>query len=216
MNDLWHDLVDPTIAAAIGTAAGASLAFWVERHKRKLTQEDEQVTATNTAIFALIQIWNDLENYRRDHIEAQRSNSERWITLRPTNLPVPPMLNAAILAFFFELPGEAPNLPARVHIEIERYRSIFDVATTRSRVHSEEAQPALEKSVSVPGAGGFRERLVTVFGGTRVVTTLEILTDDLINMVDSSLKSIPPTVNDLRDAAKKLFPKRQIIRFQPI
>jgi hypothetical protein len=211
---LWHDLVAPTIAAGLGTVAGASIAFWVERHKRKVTQEDERVTATNIAIFALAQIWNDLESYQRADIEPQRTKPDRWYTLLPRPLPAPPSFDSSTLAYLFELPGEAPNLPIRVHFEISRYASICETATERNRIHNEEAQPALEKVNSTyEGTGPLRDRLIRYFKGPRVVVTLEGLTEDLVSMIDDSVASIPSTASDLRETAKALFPERQIIQF---
>ena len=52
--DVWKDAIVPVIAAAIGTAAGASVAFLIERHKRRRESEDRDVTATNNALFALL------------------------------------------------------------------------------------------------------------------------------------------------------------------
>jgi formate-dependent nitrite reductase membrane component NrfD len=67
--DFWHDAFVPTVVAAIGTAAGATVAFLFERIKREREAENAHITAINTALFALFQIVNDLTVYRRQHIE---------------------------------------------------------------------------------------------------------------------------------------------------
>jgi hypothetical protein len=85
----------------MGTAAGATVAFLFERIKRE--REAENAHATNTALFALFQIVNDLTVYRREHIEPRR-HTERWYTLPRVKLPEPPKFDAAALSYLFELP----------------------------------------------------------------------------------------------------------------
>ena len=216
MHELWHDLWAPAIAATLGTAAGAALAFWLDRHNRAVRIEDERVTATNTAIFALVRIWNDLDAYRRQEIEERRNRADRWYTLRPTPLPEPVAFDAASLAYLFELGGDAPTLPMEVDLELGKYVSLHVVATERNRIHEQEAQPAMEVTERSPVARPLEERLISVFGGSRVIVTLQGLTDDLIKMTDISLASIPVVAEKLRNVAIAQHPKRKIIQFTPI
>jgi hypothetical protein len=216
VHGLWHDLWAPAIAATVGTAAGAALAFWIDRHNRAARVEDERVTATNTAIFALIRICNDLDVYRRQEIEAQRNSAARWYTLRPTPLPAPVPFDTTTLAYLFEL-ANAQSLPMEVDLELGRYASIHETATERNRIHEAEAHPAIERAqLTVEGALGLP---LTELVGPRIFETLRGLTDDLINMTDLSLASIPVTARKLHDVAVAEYPKRRIIwfeRLQPV
>jgi hypothetical protein len=47
MNELSRDRWAPTIAATVGTSAGATLAFWSERRNRSSQTENERVTANS-------------------------------------------------------------------------------------------------------------------------------------------------------------------------
>jgi formate-dependent nitrite reductase membrane component NrfD len=58
--ELWKDVIVPVLAAAIGTAAGATVAFLVERQNRRRDCEDRDIAATNAALFALFRVFNDL------------------------------------------------------------------------------------------------------------------------------------------------------------
>jgi hypothetical protein len=217
LNGLWHELGAPAIAAAIGTLAGATLAFWFDRHNRAVRIEDQRVTATNTAIFSLARMWNDLDAYRRDHIEEQRAKQDRWITLRPTSLPKPLNFDAASLSYLFELDGDAPNLPMEVDVDIGKYASIYETAVIRNRIHENEAQPAIETArLGMPSVRPRHEQIMKVLGGTRVIDTLQGLTDDLIFMIDDALESIPKTAAKLRAVGKATYPKRKIIGFAGI
>jgi hypothetical protein len=216
MVDLLKDFVAPAVAATLGTGVGAWLAFFIERDKKRHITEDQRVTATNTALYALIRVWNTLEVYRRQEIEKQRNSADRWFLLRPTPLPTPTTFDAASLSYLFELGGEAPNLPMEVDLELGRYDSIYQVATERNRIHETDAQPAIEKAQQRPTTRPLQEQLVAMLGGGRVLMTLQGLTDDLINMTDNSLATIPKTAQKLREVAKCKYPKRKIIGFDGI
>lgn len=214
MDSLWRDLVAPSLAAAFGTGVGAWIAFATERRKDIDRREDERVTAANTAIYAMVKVANDLHGYRLQHLETQRNNPDRWYLVPATPLPSPSPFDTASLAYLFELEGEAPSLPLKVHLGLERYASLHELAKVRNAVHVDEAQPAIEKMRSRPDDGRtLEQQLVAATGGPRVYFTLKNLTDDLYGMIDETLSSIPKTAIELRDTVKKLLPKRQIIRF---
>jgi hypothetical protein len=103
--DFWKDAIVPVVAAAIGTGVGASVAFLIERRKGTLATEDEHVTATNTALFVLFTIVNDLVAYRRERIDPHRDDPERWYTLPPTRLPAPPRFDTATLSYLLNFPA---------------------------------------------------------------------------------------------------------------
>jgi hypothetical protein len=147
-----------------------SVAFLIERRKGTLATEDEHVTATNTALFVLFTIVNDLVAYRRERIDPHRDDPERWYTLPPTRLPVPPRFDTATLSYLFELPGDAPTLPMAVNVGIGKYESIFEVATERHWIHMHEVQPALEvaRRAIIEDNLSLKRRVDTVFGGSRV------------------------------------------------
>jgi hypothetical protein len=110
--DFWRDVLIPVVAAAVGTAAGATVAFVFERKKRQREMEDAHVTATNTALFSLFRIVNDLVVYRREHIEPRRSDPERWYTLPPTRLSAPVATSLGSRFGTGERPRCAKNAPA--------------------------------------------------------------------------------------------------------
>jgi hypothetical protein len=217
MEGLWHDLWTPAIAAAFGTGVGAWLGFGFERRNRAARIEDERVTATNIAMFALVRVWNDLVGIRRRLIDPRRKDPQRWYTLLPTHLPAPVAFDTASLSYLFELDGAvAKNLPMEVHIELSRYEAIYGAATERNQVHSRDAQPAIEKGEStVEGKLEYDTLIVAVLRGHRVLKTLQGLTDQLINLVDASIDTIPETARKLYEIAKAQYPNRTIIQMMP-
>jgi hypothetical protein len=211
--DFWKDAFVPVVAAAIGTGVGATVAFFIERSKRTRAIEDEHVTATNIALFTLFQIVNDLTEYRRQHIEPYRDDPERWYTLPPTQLPEPPKFDASTLSYLFEVPGDAPTLPMAVHVGIGKYESISETAKERYRIHMHEVQPALEVARrNLDARLGTKKQIDTILGGSRITDTMQVVTNDLVMMIDDALDYIPKHSVWLRDVAKKKYPKRQIIQ----
>ena len=211
--DFWKDAFVPVVAAAIGTGVGASVAFFIERSKRARAIEDEHVTATNTALFVLFQVFNDLTSYRRDHIEPRRQDPELWYALPPVKLPEPPKFDAATLSYLFEIPGDAPTLPMAVHVGIGKYESIFESAMERYRIHTTEVQPALELARrTVVGQSSIKGHVDTILGGSRITDTMQVVTNDLVMMIDDALDYIPKYATWLRDVAKQKYRNRQIIQ----
>jgi hypothetical protein len=211
--DFWKDTLVPIVAAAVGTGIGASVAFFFERSKRAREAEDQHVTATNTALFALFRIVNDLTGYKRQHVIPHLGDPERWYTLPPTKLPEPPKFDAAALSYILELPGDATSLPMAVHVGIGKYESIYEAANERYRLHMHEAQPALELAHrTIEGQYSIAHLVNTVLGGPRVTQNLESATNQLIEMIDDALDYIPKHAAWLRDVAKAKYPKRQVIQ----
>jgi hypothetical protein len=214
MEGLWHELFAPMIAAATGAGAGAYFAFLYERRNRAKHIEDEHVTATNIAMFTLVSVFNDLVVYSRQYIEPHRKDPQRWINWRPTTLTAPIPFDTASLSYLFELKApEAKNLPMKVRIELSRYDAIYGAAAQRFQVHTTEAQPALQEGTRRMGDQyGPDQIIVATTGGMRLLATLTGLTDQLIELVEASIKTIPETARELFRAAKAQYPNREIVK----
>lgn len=217
MDGLWHELIAPAIAAAIGTGVGAGLAFWSERRNRVRRVEDERVTATNVGIFSLGRILVEVSGYRHDTIDPQRDKADCWYNLAPILLPAPPTFDTAALSYLFEIKSnEAKNLPMEVNQELTRYASIIAIVHERNQIQLNEAQPAIERGMRALQDARqmpLDQILVYAMGGHRVLKTLQQLTEELIKMVDAACESIPETAQKLRKIAKAQYPNRVIIQF---
>jgi hypothetical protein len=210
--ELWKDLIVPILAAAIGTSAGASVAFFVERHKRQHEVEDRDVAATNAALFALFRIVNDLEAYRRQAIAPHLSEPDRWYTLPPMLLPDQISFDTSALGYLMELPGDAPTLPMAVHVGLGMYDQAAEASRFRHDLHVNTVQPALERAARLGGIPAIKDRVDTVLGGSRVTDTMRSITDQLIQLVDGALDYIPKHAAWLREVAKARYPRRQIVQ----
>jgi hypothetical protein len=210
--DFWKDFFVPIAAAAIGTAAGATVAFVIERGKRKRDAEDRDVTATNNALFALFKIFNDLEAYRRQAIAPHLNDPDRWYSLPPMLLPDQIKFDTSTLSYLMELPGDAPTLSMAVHVGLGMYDQAADAARFRHDLHVNTVQPALERGARLSGIPAIKDRVDTVLGGSRVTDSMRSITDQLIQLVAGALDYIPKHAVWLRDVAKTRYPRRQIVQ----
>ena len=202
--EVWKDVIVPVLATAIGTAAGATVAFLIERQKRRREREDRDVAATNNALFALFKVFNDLEAYRRQAIAPHRNDQDRWYSLPPMLLPNQIGFDTSTLSYLMELPGDAPTLPMAVHVGLGMYDQAADAARFRHDLHVNTVQPALERGTRLGGIPAIKDRVDTVLGGSRVTESLRSITDQLVQLVDGALDYIPKHAVWLRDREGKI------------
>ena len=210
----WNGFGNTATAALLGTAVGGLVAFLIENVKRRERLEDEHVMAANVAIFALSRAWRDLESYRTARIEPVRAAMVgRWYQLAPGELNSPPIpFDASTLAFLFET--KSSDLPAQVQYLLDRFEAIRREIRNRTLVHVEQVQPKLEATL----AGGEQqlEAHVRIAAGPRLYQTLKGMTESIIEEVDTALPEYMATALAVRETVLKLYPKRTIIRFEPI
>lgn len=212
----WAAFANTFVAALLGTGVGGIVVFASEILKRKRRLEDEQVTATNVAIFALRRAYSDLETFRRLRV-AGKGSEARWYKLAPGNIHSSPLsFDVSTLAFLFE--GKTPDIPAVIQSELDRYQTIRADISDRTRIHVNELQPRMEAYCALDPSmeEGLTEAELIGISGLRIYQTLEKLTDAIVREIDLSIPEIVLVARDLRAAAKAKFPKnRKIIRFGP-
>jgi hypothetical protein len=214
----WNAFINTAIAALLGTTVGALVFYFIEDAKRRQRLEDEQVAATNVAIFALHRAYSDLETFRRDRLLPTEHSPARWFQMKAGNINSSPLsFDASTLAFLFE--SETPDIPAVVQIELDRYETIRADISDRTRIHVNEMQARVEAHFVLNptlGEGTTEAELIEV-AGKRIYQTLKSLTDVIATEVERSIPAIASAANDLRVAAKAKFPKkRKIIHFEPL
>ena len=87
------DLLGP-FTSLVATFGGAWLAFRIERKRRSDEQEKRRVGAANRALYTLFNLWNVLEQHRRDVIEPHRSKPDAWLNMAAT-----PPIHAGLAKF---------------------------------------------------------------------------------------------------------------------
>src|SRR3569832_712067 len=69
------------LATLVASFAGAWGAFLLENERRKREAEDRNIGAANRAIYTLFNLWNILEQYRKEVLEAYRGKPDAWLNV---------------------------------------------------------------------------------------------------------------------------------------
>jgi len=214
----WTAFVNTAISALLGTAVGALVFYFIEDSKRRQRLEDDQVTATNVAIFALHRAHSALVSFRNSRLLPTAQSPARWFQMQAGDIGSSALnFDPSSLAFLFE--SETPDIPAVVQLELDRYATIRADISARTRIHANDLQPRIEAHFAFDPATeeGTTEAELIDAAGQRIYQTLKTLTDAIAREVELSIPAIASAANDLRAAAKAKFPKkRKIIRFEPL
>ncbi len=204
----------PALATLLAAFYGAKYAFQFQKEKEIEDTAKRNLVNVNAAIFTLSRMANQLFIYQRDVIAPARESPVRLLELRPTLEIEKELIELDIQSIYFILETEDRNLLSEVIIEEERYRVTIDAINTRSRLHLQEVQPLLEQAGFV--SGNFYDPVeIEGYLGSRLYSTLQQYTDQLVIHVDSTLISTKDVANRLKNAIKILYPNEKVITFTP-
>jgi hypothetical protein len=196
------------IGTLVSTFFGAYFAFLFERRKRYSEQAEKNIDALNRALFTLTVMWDTLRQYQRDYLNPMRERPDRWLNL--TSHP----LAAQHEGIQFE-PGQLYFLLtkkgtcfANVMLQERRFKLAVGMIQHRTQVMLNEAFPRLR---NVPKNSLMSEAEAERLLGIGITQQLKQFTDQIYEFVDEDLPSIEATFNELRAAAKDLYPKGKFI-----
>jgi hypothetical protein len=196
--------------ALVGTAAGALLAFWIERRGRSEEVIEQRVTAGNLAIFTLRRAWEELDDYRRRFIEPIRDVPNRWYHLSANLMADEGVkVNFDSLSFLFEL--SEPELPLQIWSYTERCTSIRKNVAIRAKKIAFEVGPKIFERFKV-GDSPSPEEMERAAGEMLYSQTKDI-TDKIIEQVDKTSLGLETVAEKLTATLKKNFPNRTVVSF---
>lgn len=199
-----------TLAAAF---AGAWFAFLLQSRKDDQKIKAANIGAGNRAIFLLGRFANQLELIRRQIINPVRTKPTRMLEMKPTLfLDYAHMkLDADGLSFLLET--SFANVLGEAIAQENQFHSAIGAINERSRLHREEAQPALEKSgLTLPGI--YTRAQIDAALGHRLSATMEMITDDAIKAVDRAVVSCTTAATNMKNALSSLYPGSKVIGIQ--
>ncbi|RZL87269.1 MAG: hypothetical protein EOP82_26865 [Variovorax sp.] len=196
---------------------GARFAFRFNTQQQANSLRDSRVEECNRAMLNLFRQFNTLASYRKQWLEAHRTSPGRHLNVQ-ANSPqdaAPHAVNVAALAFL--LSTDAHAVPGELALLDDGYRNCIQLINTRSAMHREEYQPALEAAVKHYGATTrIHGELVEEWVGPRIVASLRQATDDLYEIVDSTIDAFIKAGVDVTPRLKQVFPGARIISFVPL
>lgn len=203
----------PALATLLAAFYGAKYAFQFQKDKEVEDIKRRNLVNANIAIHALSRMANKLFIYQRDFINPVRTSPAIFIELRPSLILEKDLIRLNVDALYFLLETEHRNLLGEVIIEEDRYRSAIDAINARSHIHQNEVQPILEKMGFVQGST-YTFNQIEQFLGSRLYTTIQQTTQQLIEHVDSTLASLQKVGDKLTIDIKSLYPNQTVIGFK--
>jgi hypothetical protein len=210
--------LDVLVAGLPGIAStflGASLAFLAERLKRRREEEDRSVNALNRGLFTIYQMWNFLRQYQRDHLDDIREQPDRWLNLtsNPLAAQARTQFEAGELSFILD---KDANLFAKVMLQDYRFKLAVGLIERRSELMLRVAFPRMEQANVLVGQHRVLAEVERLLGNG-VTHQLRQYTDQIFEFVDADVPDLETAFAELRDAAKRLYPKRDFfgVDFNP-
>lgn len=216
-----EDLASQGLAALMGAAAGATLAFHFERRRAQEDQRrtvrreqkrevDSEALAGNMALFTLTRMYNTLLNFWRQRIEPWRDDPLLWYMMPPGGEPSLEGVGFDYTALAFLLKGEAPSIMLKLDGLADQYRTLADTVRRRSVMHEQELAPKMEQIRVVPGTP---VQNVEDYLGKRLSGTMQAYTADIRTFVYTSLQELPTVAQQLHGLLQKKMPDENFIWF---
>lgn len=199
---------DDFVTGASGAFLGALAAYLFERWKDRRDQTDIRHSAVLRAQMALIFHESSLENMRRE-LEQYRGLPQRETRI-PYVWHTPDSFSIDVDSLSFFLDGHAPDLLMAIYLADKGYHNatgaigdrndvLRDLQSTAT-VHQFDPETGVaQMSVDSPKAKLLRDT-----------------TDAMYSCLDKALSESSAVSERLRVEAKKIFPKRKLLRSKPV
>lgn len=178
----WKDLL-AVLATLFASFAGAWAAFALEGRRTKHEEQKKNVGAANRAIYTVFNLWNILEQYRKEVLEPFRGKPDAWLNLaaNPTMPTGECRFQVADLQFLLQT--SQADVFAKLMLEEQRFAIAIDLIRTRSALTLEKVFPAMAAAgINVGQAAQLN--LVEHTLGIDVVHQLKQLTSAIYSNVD--------------------------------
>lgn len=199
------------LATLVASFAGAWGAFLFENERRKREVEERNVGAANRAIYTLFNLWNILEQYRKEALEPCRNNSDAWL-----NLAANPTISVGEHKFQtdelqFLLQSSKPEVYAGLMLEEQRFAIAIGLIHARSTLVLDEVFPKMSAAkISVGEA--LPEVGVEEVLGIGLTHKLRVITAAIFCNVDEDFISFKAQYDQIQGAMKLIYPKRKVLK----
>jgi hypothetical protein len=207
------DIIINALATLAAAFLGAFFAFIFQERKEGRKIRTSNIAAGNRAMFLLSQQFNELSVIQKQIIEPARKHPVRFVVMRPS-----PPLNYESLRFevntlSFLLETKHRQVLMDLLIEEGRFHAAVQALNERSKVHLSDAQPVLDKA-GIEEGGDYSISQLKEALGNRLFVQLSRATDEMIDYVDSSIKSLLQMGDKLYEVLRELYPGKTFIRFR--
>ena len=209
MSPILINALSTLSAAFLGALAAFLLQDW--RNKRK--EEDKKRIAVNRAIFDLSELWNALEQYRKEIIEPIRNTNAPWLNMQANISTQFLSISFNIDELFFLADTENAQLLQKLYMEEHRYCITIDLIEERSNLVLNRLQPKME-SLGYTKDGEVKLGELEKQLGPDLTYKIKSLTDAIIKFVDENVASMENLNTEFTSEMKKLFKDKKILEVQ--
>lgn len=199
------------LATLVAAFAGAWGAFLLENERRKREAQDRNIGAANRAIYTLYNLWNILEQYRKETLEPYRGKSDAWL-----NVAANPTIPTGEHTFQSDelqllLQSSKAEIYAGLMLEEQRFAIAIDLIRARSALVLDEVFPKMS-AAKIPVGQTLLEVNVEQILGISLTHKLREITAAIFRNVDEDLLSLKAQHDQMRVAMKWLYPNRKVLQ----
>lgn len=199
------------LATLVAAFFGAWGAFLLESQRRARETTDRNVGAGSRAIYTIFNLWNTLEQYRKEAMEPYRIRPDSWL-----NMAAHPAISFGEHTFQpgdlqFLLQSEHAPVYAALFLEEQRFALAINLIKVRSEIVLKEVFPKMAAANFAVGTSQSAEVVEQILG-VDVTHKLKQITAAIYSNVDEDLASLKARHDELRSAMKQLYPKRKVLQ----
>jgi hypothetical protein len=203
----YKDIV-AILATLVAAFAGAWGAFLLESQRRKREERDRNFGAANRAIYTIFNLWNTLEQFRKEALEPHRGKPDAWL-----NLAAQPAMSVGEHRFEagdlqFLLQSKHAPIYAALFLEEQRFKLAVGLIRERNQLVLEQVFPRMAAAGFAVGLSVARDEVERALG-IDVVHKLKTITTALYTNIDEDLSSLRLRYGELRSAITELYPGRK-------
>jgi hypothetical protein len=208
----YKDIV-AILATLVASFAGAWGAFLLENQRRKQEAEDRHIGAANRAVYTLFNLWNILEQYRKEVLEPYRGRADAWLNLA-ANPTIPTGVHTfQVSELQFLLESKRAEVYAGLMLEEQRFAIAIDLIKARSALVLDQVFPRMS-AANIPVGQGLPEPEVARILGIDLSHKLKEITSAIFTNIDEDLASLKTQHDQLRAAMKSLLPSRKVLEIK--
>lgn len=138
----YKDIVS-ILVTLVAAFAGTWGAFLLESERRDRESRDRDVGAASRAIYTIFNLWNTLEQYRREVLEPYQGRPDAWLNVaaNPAIAVSAHRFQAADLQFLLQ--GEHAQTYAALFLEEQQFNLAVQLIRVRSELVLQDAFPRM-------------------------------------------------------------------------
>lgn len=208
----YKDIVS-TLTTLVAAFAGAWGAFLLENLRKEKEIESKNIGAANRAIYTIYNLWNVLEQYRKESLEPLKDKNDAWLNV-PASVTIPTGISTFQTdELHFLLEQSKPEIYAGLFLEEQRFAIAINLIKTRSTLVLDKVFPKMAAVNIRVGQSASQDDIEKALG-IDITHQLKEITKAIYENVYEDIPSLISQYENLRAAIKELYPKRKIIKIK--